>query len=82
MAAISPRRPGVPKRKDFLGVVSFLFMDRRVCRLAAPQSDRGWYWVECVWVCLLSRNPVRQGMHESGRHGGLPRGVPITYIYK
>lgn len=43
MVDINLRATRISKRKDFLGVVSFLFMDRRVCRLlTAPQSDCGW----------------------------------------
>lgn len=41
MVGISLRATRISKRKDFLGVVSFLFMDRRVCRSTAPQSDVG-----------------------------------------
>lgn len=38
--------PGISKPKDFLGVVSFLFMDRRVCRFDRAAVRCG--CVECV----------------------------------
>lgn len=46
MVDISLRATQISKRKDFLGVVSFLFMDRRVCR---SRQRRSQMWVvECV----------------------------------
>lgn len=42
MVDISPRATRISKRKDFLGVVSFLFMDRRVCRFDRAAVRCGW----------------------------------------
>lgn len=78
MVDISPRATRISKRKDFLGVVSFLFMDRRVCRSTAPQSDVGGKSVyEFAYYRRIQRG--RACMSQAATEGC--RGGPMYYLY-